>query len=171
MGAIFPNETNIYIAPAATAGSALATSDKVTTEITNFGLTGGGKDTESVPLFGGAFITKELPREQYEIALDVVVSYDNAVRWEALLMGGDLASSSCESSGDSSDWRIFITSTDGSLFKTIAMDNCKAVTFEPEMAADEYQKGTINFKFSPTDEDAASNLKAADVIHSNAYFN
>lgn len=170
MGAIFPSEVSVYIAPAGTVGSALATSDAVTTEISNFSLSGGSKDITSEPFFGGAFIDKESPREQYEISFDVYVSYDNAVRWEALLMGGNLESTSASSDGESDSFRVFIEATDGTDYKTMAMDNCQAVTFEPEMASDDYMKGTLTLKFSPTNSSADANYLIADVAASDAYF-
>ena len=170
MGAIFPNEVKVYIVDASTAGSALADSDSVTTEISNFGISGGGKDIESKPFFGGAFIDIEKPREQYELSLDVVNTYANATRWEGLLMGQGISSSSCESSSEPTSKRIFIEATDGSLYKTMAMDNCFATTYEPELSSDEYMKGTITFKFSATDSSALSNYKIADVEASNGFF-
>ena len=170
MGAIFPNETKVYIAAADIAGSALASSDAVTTEVGNFSVSGGGKDVESKPFFGGAFISVEKPREVYELSMDVVCTYANATRWEGLMMGQGITSTSCESSTEPTLKRIFIEATDGTSYKTLAMNNCRAVTFEPEMSSDEYMKGTITFKFTPTTSAAASNLKIANVIASNAYF-
>lgn len=169
MGAIFPNETSIYIVAAGTAGSAVASSDAVTTEIEKYSLSGGGKDVESKPLFGNAFLDVEKPREQYELSFDVIITYDNAVRWESILMGGD--GTTAESKNEPSLKRIFIKSTDGTKFKTLAMDNCRAVTFEPESAADEYQKGTLTLKFSPTDGSGNSNYKIKAVDISNSFFN
>lgn len=171
MAAIFPNETAIYIVDSGTAGSALASSDAVTTEITNWSTSGGERDVESVPVFGNAFIDKEMPRGQYEISMDVVCSYTNAVRWEALTMGGDLSSSSAESSSEPTLKRLFIEANTGSDYKTMAMDNCRGVTMDGEMSADEYWKGTITFKFSPTDSSSASNLKIAKAAASTSFFN
>ena len=171
MAAIFPNETSISIVASGTAGSALASSDAVTTEITNWSTSGGSKDVESVPVFGNAFIDKEMPREQYEISMDVVCSYSNAVRWEALVMGGDLSSTSIESSSEATLKRIFIEANSGSDYKTMAMDNCRGVTMDGEMSADEYWKGTITFKFSPTDSSSNSNLIIAKEAVSDALFN
>lgn len=170
MAALFPNETNIYIVDSGTAGSALASSNAVTTEVTNFSVSGGARDVEAVPVFGNAFIDKELPREQYEISMDVVCSYSNAVRWEALVMGGDISSTSAESSAEPSLKRLFIEATDGSNYKTMAMDNCRGITMDGEMSADEYWKGTINFKFSPMDSSANSNLKIAKAAASTSFF-
>ena len=171
MGAIFPIDTKIYISTAGTAGSALASSDAVTTEVTNFSVNGGSKDVEAIPLFGGAFINKELPREQYELALDVIVDYANSVRWDALIMGGTISSVEATSAGVALPKKIFIESVNGTDYRTMAMDNCLGVTFEPEMSADEYLKGTITFKFSATDEDALANLKIKNVAASNVFFN
>ena len=170
MAAIFPNETSIYIVDSGTAGSALASSDAVTTEITNWSSTGGGRDVESVPVFGNAFIDMEKPREQYEFSMDIVCSYANAARWEALVMGGSIGSSSAESSSEPAEKRIFIEASDGSNYKTLAMDNCRGVTFDGEMSADEYWKGTITFKFSPTDSSGSSNLKVAAAAASTSFF-
>jgi hypothetical protein len=172
MGAIFPNETAIYIAPAGTAGSALVASQLVTTEIESYNVSGGSKEIESKPLFGNAFLDVEKPREQYEISFDVVVTYENAIRWESILMNG--SATIAESKNEPASKRIFITSTDGATspkYKTMAMDNCRAVSFEPESTSDEYQKGTITFKFSPTDGDGLSNYKITSTIHTSADFN
>ena len=172
MGAIFPNETKIYIVPAGTAGSALASSDEVTTEIESFSVSGGGKDIESKPLFGNAFLDIEKPREQYEISFDVIMTYDNAVRWEQILMNG--TSTQAESKNEPSTKRIFISATDGATspkYRTMAMDNVRAVTFEPESASDEYQKGSITFKFSPTTGAGLSNYKISSVAANNSFFN
>tara|TARA_Y100000310_G_C20669135_1_gene809276 strand:- start:357 stop:872 length:516 start_codon:yes stop_codon:yes gene_type:complete len=171
MAAIFPNETNLYIVSSGIAGSAVASSDAVTTEITSFSVNGGGRNIESVPVFGNAFIDKETPRDQFEVSMDVVVSYANAVRWDGLLMGGNISSTSAESSSEALAKRIFIEATDTSKYRTMAMDNCRAVTWEPEMGADEYLKGTMTFKFSATDSTGGSNLKVNNTIKSNSYFN
>ena len=103
--------------------------------------------------------------------MDVVVSYANAVRWDGLLMGGNISSTSAESSSEALAKRIFIEATDTSKYRTMAMDNCRAVTWEPEMGADEYLKGTMTFKFSATDSTGGSNLKVNNTIKSNSYFN
>ena len=172
MGAIFPNETAIYIAPAGTAGSALATSHLVTTEIESFSLSGGSKDVESKPLFGNAFLDIEKPREQYELSFDVIMTYDESTRWESILMNG--SSGIAESKNEPVLKRIFIAATDGASspkYRTMAMDNCRAVSFEPESSSEEYQKGTITFKFSPTTGTGLSNYKIDNLIQTSATFN
>jgi len=170
MGAIFPSEVTISIVSAGTAGSALASSDKVTTEISNFSVSGGTKDIESKYFFGGATIDVEKPREQYELSLDVVNTYANAVRWEGLLMGQGIDASSAESDTDPVAKRIFVEATDGSNYKTMAMDNCYATSYEPELASEEYMKGTITFKFSATDDSASANYLIKNVAGSDSFF-
>ena len=167
----FPNDVNIYIVSANTAGSAIASSDKITTDVTNFNLTGGSKEVEQQALFGNAFLSIEKPRDQYELSLDVIPKTDYPVRYEALLMGGSLTSTSCESSTEPLAKKIFIEMLSGTSYKTMAINNCKGVTFEPEMGSEEYLKGSIKFKFSPTTDAGASNYKVAAVAASNAFFN
>jgi len=66
MGGVFPNETYVFICKLNTNGSAVVANDGVVGEITNWKLSGGQKDTESIPVIGG-FVDKEKPREQYEM--------------------------------------------------------------------------------------------------------
>ena len=56
--AIFPEEAAIYITATSVNPSALASSDAVTAEVTNYSESGGEEDIESVPVFGGGNIDK-----------------------------------------------------------------------------------------------------------------
>lgn len=160
MGGIFPNETTIYIAPSSTNMASLATSDKVIGEVTNWSISGGAQEVESVPVIGG-FVDKEMPRDQYEVSFDVICSnlYTSTFdRYDIYKYGTTLVSTA-----EGSDKMIAIAFTSNSLTKVIAMNNCRAITWEPEMAADDMLKGTITFKFSPTTALGVANLKTSTV--------
>ena len=84
--AIKRSDIKIYIAPVDTAPSALASSDVISGEIISHELSGGTRDTETQPAFGG-FIDKEKPVEQYELSFEIVPSIDSAAaaaRWEGI---------------------------------------------------------------------------------------
>ncbi|HEY9702086.1 MAG TPA: hypothetical protein V6C58_06555 [Allocoleopsis sp.] len=160
MGGIFPTETSIYVVTAGTNASALASSDKIVGEITDFSLSGGNKDVESIPVIGG-FVNKELPREQFEVSFDVIISNtatSTLDRYDIFKYGSTMASDS-----DGSDKAIFLEFYSNGFTKLMAMNNCQAVTWEPEMAADDMLRGSITFKFSPTTGLGAANLKTSSV--------
>jgi len=163
MAGVFPDETVIYIVPSGTAGSTLATSDKVIGEITNWTLSGGEKDTETIPVIGG-FVDKESPRSQFEVSFDVIIQNTHAStvdRWDSYKFGS--ATSYYSSAVDPSDKAIFIHSTNGTTHKSFAFNNCKGVTWEPEMAADDMLRGSMTFKFSPATPLGVANLRTSSV--------
>jgi len=167
MAGVFPSETSIYIVAANTNGSALTVGDKVIGEITNFSLSGGDQDVESIPVIGG-FVDKEMPRNQFEVSFDVIVQNTAAStldRWDIYKYAGGL------SSAEGALKAIFVESSTGSLYKTFAFNNARAVTWEPEMAADDMLKGSITFKFAPTTALGAANLKTSALLATNAFFN
>lgn len=167
MAGVFPNETSIYIVAKDTNGSALTDAGKIVGEITNWNRSGGEQEIESIPVIGG-FVDKESPRSQFEVSFDVIVSNTHAStldRYDNFYMAGGT------SAGESTEHSIFITSATGGGYKTIAFNNCRAVTWEPEMAADDMLRGTITFKFSPTTPLGVANLRSSALIHSNTFFN
>ena len=168
MGGVFPNETSIYIVAKDTAGSALTDANKIVGEITSWKRSGGESEVESIPVIGG-FVDKESPRSQIEISFDVIVSNANAStldRSDKYWMG-DTGSIT----GESAERAIFIEHSTGGLAKTFAANNCKAVTWEPGMEADDMLRGTISFKFSPTTPLGTSNLKTSALSASSSFFN
>lgn len=167
MGAIFPNETSIYIVAKDTDGSTLSDSDKIVGEITNWAKSGGEQEIESVPVIGG-FVDKENPRSQIEVSFDVIVSNLDASaldRYDKFYLGetGSIT-------GESTEHAIFIEHSTNDLHKTFAFNNCRAVTWDPEMAADDMLKGTITFKLSPQTPLGVSNLKTSALEASDPFF-
>lgn len=162
MGAIFPDEVKIYVVAADIDGTALATSDAITSYVTNYKKSGGNKDTEQIVLFGGANLEKEMPREQFEVSFDVIPQYGA----DATLFDEYVSGTALTSAGEAAAKAIFIEATDGTYFYTIAMNNCKAVTWEPENAADDYLKGTITFKFNATTSAGTANYEVSSTASS-----
>jgi len=169
MGGIFPNETTIFIGTADQVTTALChSSNAVVGEIEKFGLSGGNQDVESVPVIGG-FVDKEKPREQFEVSFDVIVANTSAStfdRWDTLKFGTALTSAG---EGANKAIAIVMNSNGASPYKVYAFNNVKAVTWEPEMNADDMLRGTITFKFSPTTSLGAPNLKTSTVTTSTAF--
>jgi len=162
---IQPNETAIYIVAADTNPSGVTSADRITGEIENWSLSGGNQDVESVPVFGDgtttAFLDKEKPREQFELSFDVYINNTASStldRWDTYKFGTGLTSAT-----EGSAKAIFIESYTGTKYKSFAMNNCRAVTWEPGQAADDFLKGTITFKFSPTTSAGAANLMTSSV--------
>ena len=167
MAGVFPNETSVYIVAADVNGSSLTAGDKIVGEITNFSLSGGSENIESIAVIGG-FVDKEMPREQYEVSFDVIVqntASSTLDRWDVYKYG-----TGGTSVGESISKAIFVSAATGSGFKTMAFNNCRAVKWEPEMAADDMLKGTITFKFSPATPLGVANLRTSALASSTAFF-
>jgi hypothetical protein len=170
MGGVFPSETSIFIVAAGVNGSALTAADKVVGEVTEWNLSGGEKDIESIPVIGG-FVNKENPRSQFEVSFDVIIQNTAAStldRWDTYKYG-----TTGTSANEGSAKAIFISSlTNGSTsWKTFAANNCEAVTWEPTMAADDMLRGTLTFKFAPTTELGVANLRTSALAYSTSFFN
>lgn len=166
MAGVFPSDTSIFIVNAGTNASAITASDKISGEITNWSLSGGEQDVESIPVIGG-FVDKEMPRGQFEVSFDVIIQDSTAAtldRWDSFKYGSSTAySSALEASAKA----IFIDfAPETGTKKSIGMNNCKGVTWEPEMAADDMLRGTMTFKFSPTTPTGSANLITSAVTAS-----
>jgi len=164
MGAIQPEQAKVYIglidtAPSAMASSATATTFVATGYITNFSESGAEEDVESTPVFGGGNIDKVKPRSQLEVSFDVIMQYGTDVTKFDEFKWGTAVSTEYHGTGTSQSKQIVIEFTDGTNFYTRAYNNAKAVTFEPESAADDFLKGTITFKLSPTTASNATNVR------------
>ena len=160
MGGVFPNETSIYIVASGTASSALTAADKIVGEITNIARSGGEEDVESIPVIGG-FVDKENPRSQYEINIDVIVqntATSTLDRYDSYQLGTGLTSA-----GEGSDKAIFIGHISGGFSKLTGFNNARAISWEPELAADDMLRGSISFKFSPTTPIGVANLKTTSI--------
>ena len=167
---IFPDEATIYIALADTNGSALATSDAVTGEISNFSETGGESDVESMPVFGGGNMDKENPRSQVEVSFDVEMQYDPTqlavTKWDAMKYGAGLTSAT-----RGTKKTIVIQWASGSSYYTRAYNNAQAVSWSPSSSADGNLKSSVTFKLSPTTSAGSANLKVGAVASSTTTFN
>lgn len=158
MGAIQPEEATVLINAVDTEPSAMATgADTITGFITNFSESGGEEDVESNPVFGGGNIDKTKPRTQIEVSFDVIMQYGT----ESTLFDEYKWGAGLTSSGNSPSKTVAIEFTDGTNYYSRVYNNVKAVTFEPESAADDFLKGTITFKLSPTTSDNKANLQIA----------
>lgn len=166
MVAISRSKVTIYMVAAGTVASALASSDIIAGEIKSYSKSGGEKDVESDPVFGG-FVDKEKPTSQVEISMEVIPRVDsNQNRWDSVAYALDSSNPgvytmASETSTQPADRAIFITATDGSNYKSWGFNNCNVTVFDLEHNADDNQTGNITFKFSPTNESGVSNFMTA----------
>jgi hypothetical protein len=162
---IFPDEATIYIVNADVDGSSLASSDEVTGEVSNFSESGGEKDIETIPVFGGGNLDKESSRSQIEVSFDVELQYSppngNVSKWDEFKYGSGLTSAT-----EGVSKAIYVQWSDGTNYYTRAYNNAKAVTWNPESGADGNLRGTITFKLSPTTSAAAANLQVVETAAS-----
>jgi hypothetical protein len=166
MAAEFPSEAKVWICAA---GAAPSAGTEFTTYITAFKQSGGEFNTEAIPVFGGGNVEQVKPRSQIEVQLDFIMDYTQATLFDQLLMGSVLdGSSAVESKNDPVGKAVYLQTLTGTTYVTRAFNNAKATTFEPEMSADEYMKGTVTFKLPPTTNDTTpkSNMKVAKIAAS-----
>lgn len=159
MGAYFPSEAVVTIGAADAVSSA---GTAFTSYITNFTQSGGTRDIESIPVFGGGNVDKENPREQVEVQFECIIQGATPLLFDQLIAGSSLDGTTAVSYADDPVKRtIYVEVVDAETPATMtrAYNNAEAVTWEPEMSADEYMKGTITFKLSPTDAAGSTNVK------------
>lgn len=159
--AINRSMVKIWVEDADTLASALAATDVITGEIKNYNKTGGEKETESDPVFGG-YVDKEKPQSQIELALEIVPKLGtDADRWDAMTYAVDgtgVYTSASETSTQPSDKAVFIQSYDGTNYKSWCFNNCNVTMLDIEHAADDNQTGNLNMKFSPTNDSGVANF-------------
>jgi len=165
MTAISRRKVRIAIVDTGTNAADVATTDYIEGEIKSYNKSGGEREVESDPVFGG-YVDKEKPISQVEISFEVVPSLEYADRWDALAYSADSATGVYTMAGDVTDKAVFITTQTGETSpKTWGFNNCSVIMYDIEHNADDNQTGNFNLKFSPTDSSGVSNFitKATDI--------
>ena len=150
------------------------TATTITTRVTNFTDGGGGRDTDSVTHFGGAYLTVRKPRDEYEVSFDVDI---NDTLW-AEVMGGSLygagstfgSAFKVESVGVQKPYKIklewfdpeeadAVGSTVGSDYGAgfkILYYNSYGVEYTKDNAAEDRLMGTVRFNISAADNNGSA---------------
>ncbi len=158
MTAISRGKVTISIVDAGVDPSDVASTDQILGEIKTYAKSGGEKDLESDPVFGG-YVDKEKPTTQVELNFEIIPSLEYADRWDAWAYGEDVATGVYTMSDESlTNKAVFIEATDGTNPKSWGFNNCNVTVFDFEHNADDNQTGNFNLKFSPTTSDGVSNF-------------
>lgn len=179
MPSIQRSNVRIWIVPADTAPSALLSATtfpygEVRGQITNYNLSGGESDVESVPAFGG-FIDKTKPTEQLEVSLEItpdITAATDAVRWDALTRARQVVGSfnyyTLSSNSTSSTTvtipgkaMIAVQALVGTNPHSMAYNNCDITQFELDHSADDSRTINLTFKLSPQTVSGIANYQAA----------
>lgn len=165
MTAISRSQVRIAILAADVNPSAVAATDWITGEIKEYSQSGGEKDVESDPHFGG-FVDKEKPVSQVEISFEITPSLEDADRWEALARSEDGSNAGVYTlAGDVADKAVFIeagNATDG--YASVAFNNANVTTLDMSHSADDNRTNTLNLKLSPTNSSGVSNYMSSAVV-------
>jgi len=175
MTAISRSKTNIYIVSAGTAPSDLVASNIFKGDIKSYSKSGGEKDVESDPVFGG-YVDKEKPISQVELSFEIVplLDADKVDRWDAMAyttetvgaktvysMATDGLSSTAATGPE--DKMIVLEAVNGAEYKTIAFNNANVTVLDLEHNADDNRSYNMTLKFSPTNDDGVSNFMTASL--------
>lgn len=158
MTAISRSKVKIAILEAGTDPSAVAPTDFIKGEIKSYSKSGGERDVESDPHFGG-YVDKEKPVSQVEVSFEVTPSLEDADRWDALAHSVD-SSGVYTLAGEVPDKAVFIEATDGTNYKSWAFNNCNVTVLDLEHNADDNLTNTMNMKFSPVNNNGVSNYQS-----------
>jgi hypothetical protein len=110
MVAISRSKVKLYIMPADTSASTLASTDVISGEIKSYSKSGGEDDVESDPVFGG-YVDKEKPTSQFEMEFEIVPALDStAIDWEKYVYGYDVTAAAYTSTSAAGNKAIFIHS-------------------------------------------------------------
>lgn len=140
-----------------------ASAEVITLYTTSFEETGGDEDQESVPVFGGGNFDKDLPRDQVEISYDAIIAYTKATVLSELKWGAKDVNGIVDSSNSAPTKAIYMYWTNSTSDYTITYNNVKAVSWNPAQTADDFLKGTLTFKLSPTTPDGTGNRREGEV--------
>ena len=165
-GTWFGNEENMIITFEEEGSSTLTNYEG---QILSISQSGGQQETDTVQAFGNRQITFQKPQEEFEMSMDVVF-YDT--RFDGIFFGNAGAGAGDELSSASQSKRFRITvwwaenafqgtarvpPNTGEIYRWI-FKHCRAITWEPEIAADEYLKGTLTFQTSAVDLNGNANI-------------
>lgn len=138
-------------------------------QIVNISQSGGQQESDVLQCFGNRQITFQKPQEEFEVQMEVVF-YDTT--FDGMFFGNAAAAAGTEldSSNSSKKFRIAVWWAEvafnssartppatGEIYRWV-FKNARAVTWEPEIAADDYLKGTITFKTSSVDKSGNGNI-------------
>lgn len=157
--AFFPRDAKIYIGAASAASSSCT---QIQAYVTSYKEGGFEADIKTIYLFGNASIDQEPPRTQGEITFDVIVQSDKPLLFDQMIMGSSTdGTTAVDSSMKGVAKVIYVELLDsaGTVYATRAYNNARGINFDPEVSVDEFAKGTINFKVSPTTSGGTKNLK------------
>lgn len=139
------------------------THSHMTADIVSLGQSGGERETEGIPTFGGKRINLEKPQADFEWSFDVAFTTS---QFDAMMMDTTYAAGTeIKNATTKKHWRVIVTWQDPeALTQTAAeklrwiMKDATVVSFEPEMEGDGYLKGKITFKAPAFDSSGNSNL-------------
>ena len=142
----------------------------VSTDIDNFNISGGARDTETRPFFKGANVTIKKSQERFEVTMNAKLQ--KAI-WDQMMQGG--TGSDFLSGGDQNDYRIiFCVTTDdsvvtantpyaaiGSSYDTyrVIFADANMTAFEPTLEAEGMLEGEATFAIAAKDGNALSNIR------------
>ena len=173
MTAISRSMVRIAILSADVNPSAVASTDYIEGEITNYNKSGGDSDVESVAAFGG-YIDKEKPVSQEELAFEFVpkIGGDDPDRWRALSMAEDVSNTGVYTSASTTSTQpgkkaIFLEAVNGTDYDSMCVNNADVTVMDVDHAADDNRTGNITLKFSPeNDSGVANRMEAAKAMSS-----
>ena len=167
MTAISREMVKIAIVEAATNPSAIAETDYIRGEIKSYNKTGGDKEVESDPHFGGN-VRKDQPRNEIELSFEVTPSMEDADRWEKLTLGYETVGGQTVyvTNKDATDKCVFIEAvkSDGSNPMSWAFDNAVVTTMDMDHNADDVQTKSLNLKLTPENENGRTNYMGVETI-------
>lgn len=155
--AFFPDGASVWINAADSAATA---GFELTDYCTNFSQSGGARETESLPVFGGGNVTKQNPRDQIEVSFDVILQPSAATIFDELLFSNTLTgtAASISSSGEGQALQMKVTWTDGTNTYARNYNNIYVTNWDPTMSADGQLEGSVTMKVAPTQPDGTANV-------------
>jgi len=154
MTAIDRDAVKIWIVPVGTNASTLLLDGTtalapILGEIKNYNKSGGERDVETDPHFGG-MVTKKTPIAQVELSFEITPSLEHADRWNKIAYGSAVGDADLSVMNVAPvDKTVFIqgAATAGTI--SYAFNNCSVTLLDMEHAAEDNQTMNLTLKFSP----------------------
>lgn len=161
MPAIERDGITIYIVDTGVATSDLASTDEYNGNITNYSQSGGTQEFEVTNAFGGD-IRRTMPRDEFELSLEITPSYTDEVDdFASLFMGEDTTNTGAYTSAKQAPLKqVFIEADDGTNQVTHAFNNARVIDFEPDHTADDTKTLNMTFNCAALTESGQPNYAA-----------
>jgi len=133
-------------------------------EIKSYSKSGGERETETDPHFGG-MVKKKQPIGQVELSFDITPSAEYADKWDLLAYGTALADTALAVMNIAPvDRTVFIQALVGTNYMSYGFNNCSITVLDMDHEAGDVMTKKMTLKFAPETDAGKTNFLGKKII-------